>query len=455
MITFISLLTALLFAGLSFVFPRFMGWLFLAVMPIGSGFIGLTIIPSSVIPFRITQAGFFVALGILLSKNNWQLFISFSLRSRVAQFLLLFIVLSFCTALQNSDAVFWKHFLFYYTPSLISPLIVGFLTIRNNHDFKNLIIIFVWSSAIIGLLCVYEYFTTFNINNALYMATSPTVNVDEMQTARFRSGFLRVVGTEGDPVTTGIKLALLFPFTIWYLSKNKLIGWLPCILTIIGIFLCQSRAVFICLILSALFIMTKSIFITKQILLMSFIALLIFINVPEVNNFVSSFISERFISETLVPVMANEYVDERSVSIPLSFDYIFDSPIFGHGSSIYAYRVLMDYGDLPAPLLYLVSGGLLLGLSYISFLFGMVTSVLRKISKIIDNDLRNLLLFFTFALLNGVLPVFFNPIEKHFYIMIMAYAAFFKVYIYNERLGLINESIPAKYSVIKAAHPIA
>jgi hypothetical protein len=448
--TLISLLTVFLFAALGFTFPRFMGWLVLAIMPIGSGIIGLTIIPSTTLPLRITQAEFSIAFGILMSKNNLNLFLSFLSRSRVSQFLLLFISLSCITALQNSDTVFWKHFLLYYSPAIIAPLIVSFLTITNEQDFNRLIEIFVWSSAVIGLLCIIELLTFVNINRELYLATSPTINYDELPLAAYRGEFLRPAGPEGDPISTGIKLAFFFPFTLWYFSKNKLIGWLPCILTIIGIFVCQSRAVVISILLSMLFIMTKSRFMTKWILAISLIAILLVINVPLFSDYVGSFISERFISETIVPLMAGDgpTEDVRVISIPLSIDYFLNSPIFGHGSSIYSYEVLMDYGDLPAPLLYLVSGGLLLFLPYMSFLFGMVMSVSKVLKKTLIKAAathRIILLFLAFAFLNGIFPLFFNTTEKHMSTMIMAYAAFFRVFMTQKYIFKLRKyTEPAK-----------
>ena len=438
MLTAISLLTAGFFVVLGYLKPSTMGWLVLSFSPVVIGFIGLTVVPDTVLPLRTVQVLFAVSLGVLLAKNNLSMIRSFVCCSRPIQFLFLFLFLMLITSLQNVDFVFWKFYLFHYIPKFLSAVIIGFLMVRDDKSFNSLVTIFTCSALVISIFSVVEYYTMFNINNWLYLATSPTVNLDQMQTPRFVVDVLRPVGTEGDPISTGIKLIFFLPFVILNLYRKtnfkKIIsGWGPLVLTFVGILLCQSRAVYISLFVGILLSIVLSKKIAKQTFFLVFAFSLLIVVLPPLNEVATRAFEQRFVIETVEPICEGRDIDIRVKSLATSIDLFWGSPIYGHGSYLYSYEVLLDYMDAPPIILYAVSGGLLLVLPFIFFILDVPSSIIGKV-KYVRGAYERLIVIFTFlAIVMGIIPLLFNNTDNILYLVVLTYASFYRVFIYNRR----------------------
>ena len=89
----------------------------------------------------------------------------------------------------------------------------------------------------------------------------------------------------------------------------------------------------------------------------------------------------------------------------------------------------MRYNDLPSPLIYLLSGGIILFLTYLFMIFYMPYSVF-SLSKIrgLSSSQREFLIYACSAFVGGIVVVFSNWQEAHFLIMYMLYISIFKIY---------------------------
>lgn len=443
MLTAVSIIVTLFIAVLGFLKPRIMGWVVLALSPVVAGFWGLTFIPDTILPLRITQVIMAMSLGLLFSGNNWLLVIGFLSRSRIAQCALVFLLTMFCTSLQNIDQSFLKFFFFQYVPQFFSAIIIGFLVVKDDKSFNSLVTIFAYSALIISIFSVIEYFNSFNIYNWLYINTSPTVNFDNMQLPLYQVDVLRVVGTEGDPISTGQKLSFLLPFVILHLSRKTFLqkvfyGWVPLIATLIGIILCMSRAVYIGLAFGLLAGMMLSKRVSKIGFQLIVCLVFLFLVVPTLNDIGATIWNSRIVNETFKPLAAGEDIDVRVEGSRLALSLFVDSPIYGHGSWEHVYNNLLDYMDAPPMLLYLASGGLVLGLSFALLMFGLVISVLLRLNKAENMAERLNILTVLFATGIGITPLLFNNTDKILYIVILTYSAFFRVFIFNKRACVVR-----------------
>lgn len=456
MLTAVSIIITFFIAVFGFLKPRIMGWVVLALSPVVAGFWGLTFVPDTILPLRITQVIMAISLGILFSGNNGKLFIDFLSCSRIVQCVLVFLLAMFCTSIQNIDQSFLKFFFFQYGPPFFSAIIIGFLVIKDDKSFNSLVTIFAYSALIISVFSAIEYFTSFNIYNWLYINTSPTVNFANMQLPLYQVDVLRVVGTEGDPISTGQKLSFLLPFVILHLSRKTFLqkvfyGWVPLAATLIGIILCMSRAIYIGLVFGLLVGMMLSKRVSKIGFKLVVGLALLFLFVPALNDIGTTIWKSRFVNETFEPLAAGKDLDARAEGSRLAMSLFVDSPIYGHGSWEHVYSNLLGYNDAPPMLLYLASGGLILGLPFAFLMLGLVISVSLRLNRAENMAERLSMLTILFAIGIGIFPLLFNNTDKILYIVILTYSAFFRVFIFNRRTPVVR----LRQAEIKISKPLA
>ena len=279
--------------------------------------------------------------------------------------------------------------------------------------------------------------------NAVLKSTTPFYHYDDLYELHsriqlIRSGFRRVSGIDGNAVETGYRLAVLFPLTIWYAKSRLFVSKIPLILLVSSLIFLQTRAAFIACFVSVILIfiislISKDTDIRKKLkntiwlgFLLPFAFALLIFSVPLLQK-----IGSNFFSQSLLPVFTSkgQFIGQKIERIPRAIDYFFGKPLTGYGSPQYAYYVVMETDDVPGPLIYLLAGGLPLGLLYLIFLVYMPVSIFSmKKSKSLTVDQKQLLIYLCAAIASGVIVVLSNSEEEHFPLMVMIYIAVFKVF---------------------------
>ena len=154
-------------------------------------------------------------------------------------------------------------------------------------------------------------------------------------------------------------------------------------------------------------------------------------------------LAERFLSNLFLTLFAGDtylYGTEVDISgkfdrIPIALNLFFDSPLYGYMvSPRYSYSVLMNTDDLPAILLHLIGGGILLTSIYLYMMIKIIYGTYREIQKRYPKKLNDLILYSTAAVFGGFCVTFFNTPSEHYLSMFIIFISI-KVY---KRLMLIK-----------------
>lgn len=415
-----------------YLFPKKMGWLLIITMPILSGIPELTIIPYK-LPLKIIPVSFFVSIGILMSYKSPSLILKRLYSNITVKYVIIFLSILLLASLRDN----YSSFFFSTIPAIFTPFILLYMIIESEDDINKLIKIMAWSSAIIGFFTIVEFFTIFNPAIELVSLTNPNYDPRAAYTVggtyHLRSGVNRVGGMDLYPVFTAVKLAIFFPITLYYFysSRNKLFGILPVLFTIPGLILTQSRAAILGLLIGLFYLIIKApLRWGKRIIPGLFIAILISFAISPAFN--SIFID--FFETSFLPIFDTrfEYNVMRMNYIWDGFALLKDRIFIGYGSPTFVYYILLNADDLIGPLLYALSGGIFCALFYLLFLFSMpFQSFQFSKSQHLNNSSKNMLDIITSALLIGVVVVFSNQLDRHFFILIMLFSAIIKVFYYN------------------------
>jgi hypothetical protein len=420
--------------GLSFLlgmlYPRKAGWFVLATFPLLYAMYAI-IIPSSFFPLSAVRFAFAVTVGILFSNISKDIALSYLTKLRVVVLIIIFIIYVFFLRGDESLMSFFGT----YAPGYFLSIVLPFLIIQTKSDLYKLARIFSWQGAIVGFFVIIEYFTEYNPYDffvSVNQSIGDQVNFEEELI--YRGGFKRVAGLAGNAVDTGYLLALYFPVSIWLLLTKRNIDRIPIFFITIGIVLLQTRATFIALGVSLVvmwFFLNKynkgnnyfSRRLIRQIISFSIIAtVLAIILSPGVFTILSTFFSGMFGESE------GFGVESKMKRIPTAFYYFIEKP-FGHGSPSYAYNVLMGSDDLPAPVIYFLAGGFILGTIYLLILYNVVFSVFNLLKIKHLNELDKIFIILTgCGILAAVIVVFSNWREKHLLTTFMLYVAIIKIY---------------------------
>ncbi len=425
--SFIVLITAFF---LGYTQPKRTGWLLILILPLlyPSLFI---FVPSTLVPVTSNRFGFAALLGII-SSNYQDIQLKRIFKIKFVKIYLIFSILLILSSLRDSP----KFVLATYLLDGWYGIGLGFVMIKSQKDLDRLFRIMVWQSAIIGLLIIIEYFTSFNyvlfLRNAAHQ-----MDVSKINTSYMRSGVYRPMGIDGNSVQTAYRLAFLFPLTIWYSLKGRFVNFIPLFLVIIGLVFLQTRAAFIAIALSMVFLfyllqfrnknkrINKSLY--KKLFWGIILGTILFFTFHTLNQIGTRFFESFLGSNTKLSVEN----DTRDRFIFIALNFIKNNLFWGYGSPSYVYYDLMNAMDLPSPVLYFLVGGIFFLMIYLYLLYTLVFSLTKYISIQTSNiKLNTKLIFLSVGLLAGNIVLFFNWQENHNMIMYLTFVATIKVVLF-------------------------
>jgi hypothetical protein len=432
-LTIIIFLLTIIFG---FISPRRFGWYVLFILPLVVN-INFKIIPGVYADFTIERAALGITIGMIMSGYK-DVKYTYLFRSIFIQLYLLFNIIYIIIIYGvNTKAIIGS-----VIPGILISIVLCYILIRDKKDILKLISVYSWQSAIIGLFIIIEYFTTFNVYEYIKEYdpeyTGETIIISKKYFMYVRGDIYRAVGIDGDPTKTGFRLAMMFPIVFWY-AKNKTTRYkLPIVLVIVGILLLQTRATYVAIIVSGILIAIemvrlnrKSIYLyisyVGRITIATSIALfIIIIFIPSLTRTFSSFFLFSTGYDGIESMMLK--IDR----IPIAFYHFMNNPFGGYGPPAYVYETVMQNEDIPAIVVYFLSGGIIMGVIYLSMMFTMPISILRLRHKA-EIDIKDsiMLIFISAALFSGVVVLFANWIESHLIFMYMLYISVYKVYVIN------------------------
>ena len=424
-----SILSFFLSIILGFWSPKKMGWFVLLTFPLFNAMYAV-IVPTEFFPLTWLRFSFAITLGVFYSNFKRDIPVKYILKADIVKLLIVFNVYLLYLEIDGKLVSFFSSHL----PGLFTCFVLPFILIKSKSDLHKLTKIFVWQGAIIGFFIVIEIFTQFNPYNFFLVINQSIGDVNFVDEQFVRGGFIRVKGLAGHAVDTGYLLAFYFPLSIWYLSTRTMVSKILFVFILIGSILIQTRATYIAIVISmaVYFIvmhnagmLNKKIYIKK---IATFIFSILFL----------SFIASHFIPQILEIINVNVismFTEEKGFGIstkinrlPIALGYIIANP-FGYGSPDYIYEVIMNSDDLPAPLIYILSGGVIMGLIYIKILWVLPKTIFNIAkNKIFHGEENEFLILIGCAMVASSVVVLSNWREKHLLVSYILLISVYKIY---------------------------
>jgi len=429
---------------MGYLFPRKAGWGVILLAPL-LGPATFTFVPSSALPLTTYRIAFAITMGIALRVYSRRIRLIHILKSHFVKLLTVFTLLVAVISLGDRT----HNIIFTYLPNTIFPIVLCFIIIRKEEDLFRLVNIFVWQAALIGLFIVFECYTSFDIH-VLLRETIPGYDISSVQSKGLRhlirSGIYRAGGIDGNSVITSYRLSFLFPLVLWYAFNDKglLKLWkvIPLLGVLFGLARLQTRFAFVAIIIVMLILVAKLVLqkrisikrklkkLTALLMFIVFVTISTFIFYPKIGLLIKHTFIELITGSVTTPISMTLQV--KKARIPVAINHFLNKPFLGYGSPHYAYEVIMKSRDVPAPFIYLLAGGTLLCLIYLSVLFYMPLSVFRLSRKDGLSSLqREFITYAWIAFVGGIVVVFSNWAENHFMIMYMLYISIYKVYLHQ------------------------
>lgn len=420
----ISLFFSLLSVFIGYNFPKRSAWFILLTTPIlAPG--KLVLVPSPQFPLQYIIFSFFLALGISMSPKFKRLFrLKWFLKYTWVKIAIVFII--YLLVVSFPDRIFVVIFLDF--ANIFIALIVSFILVTNKSNLLRVVKILVWQGAVVGAFALIDYAGIFNISEFLRQ-TMPNYDISRLAPS-FRAGFTRVTGLDGSASQTASRLSFLFFLALWYsFGSKKIFVMIPLMFILLGLVLLMTRSAFVSVILSFIILLvfwgihkerlSKIIKLTVILLFTFFMLILIF---PYFYHFFVTFVENYFIPS----FQGNKSVQVKVDRLPMAINFFMNSPLTGYGSRAYVYYDLMNTLDLPAPFIYLLSGGI--GLMILFFLLYLhpLYWIHKHVNKVSDNEIKILLIFSFAALLAGFLNMLSNYLETHRLIMYVLFASILK-----------------------------
>ena len=428
--------------------PKISGWIILVIVP-SLGPTALTIAGSSVLPLTIYRVGYAVTYGIVLRAFNKKYPIFSVFKFSFVKLLMCFTLFIFLISVTDR----FENMVFNFIPNHLFAIMLPFIMIKDQESLFKLLNIYIWFSAIMGLIIMLEVFLQISLGGIIAENFNPGVREGIQETSiksdisrnPLRGGVLyRGFGLWGGEKTAYV-MSFLFPLTLWYITCNNLskinpIKFVPALLTVVGLVLMQTRITYIAVSIAFLFITLLYIRFSSKKLRKQYFSLifkivvgvvLIFMLLPPiVFDYVFNFFKYLFYESFLYGELSIETKINR---IPIAISMFMESPLWGYlVSRYYAYGTLMKFEDLPGPIIYMLSGGLILLLFYLSLLFKMPFDLYRLLrSNKFNYEIKGLFIFIIAAFMSGIIVNFSNYSESHFIMMFILYISVFKVYKYN------------------------
>lgn len=420
-LTPLSLLGLLFSFVLGFSFKNRYAWFLMWTMPIlASG--RVILVPSTVFPLDYYQISFAGVMGILFKQRMTLK----TIRCLFHDSLFIFITIFTIHRIIISESSRYPYLFFGWIPQILLAFMLARIVVNDSSDLKKIMRIYAFQGAFIGFFIIVGYLTDFSLEE-LFRSTIPGYDVDKVS-AFVRAYNVRVNGIDGSAVLTAARLIVLLFIAMfhYYATKGKL-NLTYVVLIISGTILLQTRAAFVALVPS--FLLFLGVFMSfpsverKQILLKNIPLLLL-------GSVALSFFS--VVIAGFFPMLIRSVTDPFNSSsvlvkierIPIAMQYFLSKPFTGHGSANYVYYQLMNTQDLPAPIIYLVAGGVFLFFSYVMILILMPLNLFRIYLRTKETSI----LFITLGVCAGVIMPLSNWIETHYVIMIILYSAVRKIY---------------------------
>jgi hypothetical protein len=404
--------------------PYKTAWIIIFLVPIlgpSAMYIGV----DSGLPMTAYRIGFIAMIGIYVRLNVS--IMSIIKHNRYLHIIILYFIILFF--LQIGDR-YYNPTLFTLFPYYMIPIFIPFVVIHNKNDLYKLCNIFVLHAIIISFFIIVEHTTAFSL--PAFIREISGLNLDSLQgkgglSDSIRSGSYRAAGLHGNSVQTAYHLVFLIPFTIFYLKHTKVkYRQLPFFLSLIALFLLQTRAAIIVFFISMLAMVIIN-FINKNIY-------------REKNNLIHTIILgsvgvlffslfDNSLLEFAEEVLSNSYsslfdrssaakeldITNKLERIPVAISLFMENPLYGHlVSPRYAYYELMRTADVPLPFLQLIGGGVLFITVYILLLFNVINGLYTLIKRAADNKLKSLIILATIATISGFMVTLSNNATEHF-----------------------------------------
>ena len=432
---------------LGFFFPRKMGWLVLATFPLLYAMYAV-LLPSTFFPLTGLRFSFAVTVGILLSNISKDFTLRYLLQSR---FVILFIIfVTYTTYLKLNEPI--TAIVGTYIPGYFLCIVLPFIIIRNKNDLYKLVKIFVWQGCIIGFFIVLEYFTEINPYDYFlpmreWMASEGNHALNLQEVLSVRGGFKRVEGLAGNAVDTGYLLAFYFPLSVWFLSQKKTLYIFPFAFICAGIILLQTRASFFAIAVAMVFMIyyllvaSRKDFKILKFLNIRFVFVLVFLTgftlivFPQLKSIVTIFLVNIFSEEQGYGIVT------KVSRLPIAYGHFINNP-FGYGSPNYAYSILMQTDDIPAPVVYFLSGGVVLGSLYLLMLWTIQRSVFNILKNFYADYREKLfLILIGCGMISAIVVLFSNWREKHLLTAFILYISVYKIYYLIPRFKPDNNTL--------------
>ncbi|MFX0132893.1 MAG: O-antigen ligase family protein [Candidatus Hodarchaeota archaeon] len=419
-----------------------MGWLIIAFFPLSYASYA-TFVPSAFFPMNSIRIAFAVTIGIILSNRDYNSSPQRVLKLISVKIIMLFLIMIFLVSYNERLMPLISN----YIPGFMFAIILPFILIKDIHDLDKLVRIMCWQAAIIGMLIIVEYISEFNIYDYFAKINEDSFGMYEYEKEiLYRSGYKRVAGLGGNAVDTAYLLVFYFPLTLWYSFKKRFFFKLPILFTIIGLILLQTRAAFIALGIIFVFLVYENLIIRyknsnnrsilfKSFVIIAFSMMLISIIYPDIVTMLERFFQGMFTD------YKGYGIDEKIDRIPIAINYILSNPLTGYGSPSHVYYEVMRTADIPSPIIYFLSGGVFLGLVYLSMIISIIFSTRKLIRYYVykTNDIQ-LLIMITACLIAGFVVVFSNWREKHFLTMFILFISTMKVFVFNRHFKKSTEA---------------
>lgn len=411
----------------------------------------LTIIPSESLFLNISRVTFSILVGVYLRKRGSLNFRGLFKYPFIKTYLLFAIYVIFISLDDR-----FLNLIVTYIPNLFISFGLGFFLIESGNDYKRFIKILALQAFVFSLLILLDYFHITNIS-LMMRQLSPGYNEELTQQNLVRAGIERVAGIDGDSINSAIRLVVLFPITLLFLINftKKFYNYAIPAFIVLGIVLMMSRAAYISFVVMLLFLIYyTSIKIERNIvrkmalgfrisLIVTIFTLGLYVSIPLVSKVANNIYAYSFSNE------ASDDVSTRTDRIPYAFDQIMKKPFIGHGSPKHAYEDVMSTDDVPAFVLYALSGGLPLLFLFSIWWVIMPFSFFKFLSMpYISKPDKYIIVFTSASFVGGLIPMLANRNDKSLILMLIIFTATYKYLLVkkiNYYRNIKNETPSSRY----------
>lgn len=424
-------LISIIFFGGSFAFgyskPRSAIWFVAFTYPLLYP-VNFPIVPSDIIYLNITRVSLAIILGVHFRRGKY-FEISKLLKNSFVRAFLLFSIILVIVSIKDMP----KYYLMSYMPLVYISITLGYFLIQSENDYKKFIKILTVHGLIFGVVIFLDFLDIANIQ--IFIAEFvPNYDIDLNRIGHTRAGIKRVSGLDGNSINSAVRLVVLIPVAILNLKfQKKSINYFFLVFIFCSMIILMSRAAYIALLVTIFFIiyktasLKKSFFskvltLSKMFFSISIILLLLFTFIPFLNNLLQQLIIFSFESSTL------ENLDQRTYMFPKVYELVNSNPFLGQFKSpLYVYNEVLGGHDLASPLIYLISGGFVLLISFLNWTIRMPFCFLRKRSlEANSNEMNSILILVSSSFVAGFIPMFSNWIDTSVSLTIIIFCATFK-----------------------------